>query len=255
MRRTYCCLIVFVVTALTTTLSKADIIYRHSGSNNPTTEGWIADKVLAPGNVGPISNDEGTGNDAWSVISDGVHLSDYTALVPANEWGADMGLGWTFSANLRIVSNVDFNRAVFTLISWVYRDPNGIGGSPVDQVELDFAPQPNGDPSVKIYGIQGPIPLNYTLVGGGSGYHLYQLQLDPTTNTLSFLVDGIDRFTGLQPRQTGGNPGVVFGCEPTMGDGQGNYNLVQLDIVPEPSTLVLLVGAVGLLLRRRATHC
>ncbi len=76
------------------------------------------------------------------------------------------------------------------------------------------------------------------MTGLGNGYHTYSLVFAPGLTSAELFVDGVSRIQGYTGDTTfvGGN-GIQFGV---LSGGQGNFNFVQLQSVPEPSTSVLL---------------
>jgi hypothetical protein len=107
---------------------------------------------------------------------------------------------------------------------------------------MGFGTQPDGDPIVFLPTSIGPplAGLTYVLDGAGPGYHMYELVYDPVFSSADLYVDGVKRlsdYTGLpSPNET---PTVSWGAGSSGDTGQGNYNLVQFAIVPEPSTVTL----------------
>ena len=112
--------------------------------------------------------------------------------------------------------------------------------------QLHLGAQDDGDPMIGFYDI-GDV---CTLENAGSSYHLYEMIYDPTSNSANVYVDGIECFRGYEGFQWQ----VVdpyFGWGSSSSFGNANYNMVRLEIIPEPTTMALLVfGSIGLVRRR-----
>jgi len=233
-----------LVCALWPVASYGTIIISHVGSADPATEGWVA-PVSGCVVVGPVYNDRGL--DAWSVNDTSTVSGSGTAVyrfVPsAAVISAVLSGGWKLSAQLRVVNAPENpDRASFV---------DFIDGA--TRWRMDFGADTSGDPIVLL---QDGVDENgndtgtpFTLVGGGNGYHLYQLIYDPASATVDLFVDGSERvsnFAGMTTAITR----IAFGAGQEAQTGNVNFNLVQL--IPEPATLSLLaLGGLAMMRRRR----
>jgi hypothetical protein len=113
-----------------------------------------------------------------------------------------------------------------------------------------------GDPMVKLVDTftgdgENAIGTTYTYAGGGTGYHLYEMQYDALNDAVDLFIDGVERVSDYQ-----GNTVYVpsarldFGALGQEGTGDGRYNSVEVALAPEPSGVALL-GVGGLLAWRR----
>jgi hypothetical protein len=227
----------FVLAVVTN--AEGGIIFQHSGSANPTTEGWTAVIPLLGGiAVGPVLNDLGSGFDAWMVDDNSNTASGGYNVVPtAAQVGQASTQGWVLRARLRVVDATALKQDV----SAIYRD----GATSWD---MRFGIEADGDPIVQLVTLTGG--PTFTLQGAGSTYNLWELRYDPGAGSADLFVNGIERisnYTGFSIAQTF----VIWGAASSADTGHGNYNLVQFEIfdqavVPEPATLALLgVGAAG----------
>ena len=81
----------------------------------------------------------------------------------------------------------------------------------------------------------------YTLNGGGSGYHNYQLRYDGGVGLATLWIDGTERLTGLTATIGGGPQNFSWGGgQNPYGTLAANWSEASFTIVPEPSSLVLL---------------
>ena len=263
-RSVYCGLTVsvFFLFVLTAAVSRAEIVMQHLGANDPTTEGWTAGGPIQPAGINaPVINELGTGIDAWALgNTEPGSLSRYYVNVLQD---LDLKIqrnavqyGWTFKENLRIVNTPDDpSGSVWTVVS-MPTQLSQLGNLPIKtSFFMYFGAEANGDPIVGFQGTQ----LGMTFVdlnGLGGGYHLYELSFNPSTKTTDFYVDGSIVVSDLAGR-LGTNSLIDWGVYPTDTDvGQGNYNLIQLDVVPEPATVVLLaIGGVIALAASRHHRC
>lgn len=219
----------------------AATVFQHTGSTDPTTEGWA---VLGPGTAvtsGPLANDNGTGLAAWFVndasTAEGSALQ-YRAFPTAAQAADALAFGWQLTANLRVVNVPD---TADDSVSVEY-----LAGT--HRFDMRFGSQADGDPIVNFPG--GP---TFALEGGGSGYHLYSLVFDPTAGLADLFIDGVEHVSNFAGFAEVSSPEVAWGGRASAATGHGNYNLIQfVSFVPEPSTYALLLasGALVLVTRR-----
>jgi hypothetical protein len=91
----------------------------------------------------------------------------------------------------------------------------------------------------------GGIGNNSHVIPGGSDYHTYVMEYDPLTDTVDLFVDDQLVEADYAGRSAAGYNRITFGSNQTSSGGHAHYEFVQFEIIPEPSTLVLL--ALGLL--------
>ena len=215
-------------------------LFLHSGGVDPTTEGFTLLRLGNP-TLNPVIGDLGL--NAWSIhqgsLSD---IAQYSQTLTTQEQG-DAANGWIFSLTVRALPP--------------FRQPSfGTFGSFSDGAKtysLLLGAQPSGDPLVQFGNVQ------YSLTGGGSGYHNYQLRYQPVIGSASLWIDGTEKLTGLTGAST--SSGVKFlwgGGQNPYGTLAANWNEASFTIIPEPSTLALLgLGgwflAASLIRRRRLT--
>ena len=241
-------------------IGQTQIIAQHSGASDPTTESWT---YLKSGPttpiIGPVTNDQNSGVDAWSVAlsstSTNVTEAVYLGGSPTNV-NAALTNGWELTANLRF--------PVLPQNSFFFINLNLsplIGSLTPTGYALIFSPGQGGltyELSSSIIGgmIHGTAPP--ALLSDPTDYHLFQIQYDPVSKSADLFIDGsqkISNFVGT----VGDNSPIVEWTMSTSSTAtpnvcQVNVNYLQLAVVPEPSTLTLLaLGVVGLLfvLRRR----
>ncbi len=224
--------------------AKGEIVFQHTGNTVPTNEGWTQEAHGVGVEVGPVNNDLEQGINAWYVDDNSteVHSTLIYRQTPTDAQIADANtFGWKLSTRLRVV---DVDRpANFTVGA---RYSNG-----ARRYGVIFGSDEDGDPIVILAKgatderlAWGP---SYTVEGAGSTYHLYELVFDPGAGSADLFVDGTQRLSGYMG-VSADTKRVFFGSANSYTTGHGNYNLVQWEIVPEPSALVLLgMGAVALL--------
>jgi hypothetical protein len=248
MWRTCYCLIVCLGFFCVRAACFADqIVFQHSGANDPTTEGWAAGTPpsAVPGVGGPVINDQNTGIDAWSVsFPSGGFLGYYKYSPSTQELNDAFTYGWTFTVNMRfaVLPNQEFFYFNVDL------PKTSRGGSTADYGFIFFSDNGNLD-------LLQENTTNTIQIQNPTAYHLYQLKFDPISKSADLLIDGNLTETNLPTGGSGntdwgGGVGEFGNSGPDAG--QANFNLVQFDIVPEPSTLALLaLGSLGLLVRRK----
>ena len=212
------------------------ILFEHVGNTDPTTEGW-AELSFNGLTVGPVTNDQGSGLDAWSVDDNGGQFGLYNQ-VPTTAQIAEAGAdGWFLRSRHRVVNIPDAND--FS-IDVGYRNGTSI-------YSMAFGSTADGDPTVRLFGSS-----TNTLTGLGSGYHLYDLIFDAGVGSASLFVDGTlveSGYSGVSQSVVG----VFFGSGQTGSSGHGHYSLVQFGTgapaaVPEPSSVAVSLLALGLLM-------
>ncbi len=176
--------------------------------------------------VGPVS---GSGVSAWNTTVSNVNNSiSYTYSLNPIQQTETIGSDWIFSLTLQIPT------------------PDSSGNSIVGLGEafaMSIGSVNNGDPFVQV-------GLNrFVLNGGGAGYHSYRIVYSSAAETASLWVDGTERVPDYLHNISlpNGISGVEWG-EIQGGPASANWNLVSLQIVPEPSTLSLVLLASGVLL-------
>lgn len=229
---------VMCVVALAGT-AQADLVsvISHTGNTNPTTEGWTQ-APTTPGagiTIGPITGDGGY--DAWEVAQTSTNELRYTYTLSSEDL-TTFQQGWKMTACIRVVN--DGQAANNTVQVRVDDAVHGLWA-------IGFGSQSDGDPILKfIWG------STYTLEGYGPGYHLYELINLDGDGSAELYADGnlIANVAGRgAPRSS---TLIAWGSLTGAYPGDGRYNTVTLETVPEPATAVLLVvGGIGCLLRRK----
>jgi hypothetical protein len=222
----------------------AEIIFEHTGNADPLTEGWTAFNAGGGGQVvGPLTNDAGSGLDAWSMSDTSSALFttlSYNQTPSPAQLNQASTLGWSYSVTIRIPNSSDLAAASPFI---AYRDGSR-------SWQLHFGSEADGDPIVQLHDGGGAHPNftgpTYTLQQAGSTYHTYALVFDPLDDSADLFVDGVERISDF--------PGFAlaattfgFGNGSSADTGQGNFNSVQFMIVPEPeSALLAALGFAGL---------
>jgi hypothetical protein len=215
------------ITHSTTVLAAplGDVFAEHLGNQAPTTEGW--DYVAAPGvqvGEGPVESDGVAGIAAWYVDDNAAHdggALGYTQPLADEAVTRALRNGWVLRARLRVVDAPD-------AVDWAVRVAFLAGDRCWDMV---FGSEPNGDPVVRLPELESSGP-GLTVRGGAGQYHLYELKYDPRSATAALWVDGIQRIESYAGcRAASPEVAIRWGSGDSLGTGQGNYNLVQFDVL------------------------
>ena len=228
---------------LTTNMYAADV-FLHQGNADPLTEGWLHNEGL-DSLVGPLTGD--MGYDAW-YVDDNSTISGsadyyYQWLTPEQTAGG-LAAGWRATIRVRVTDLAD---TMHGSVHFNYRTENW-------RWQFNFGSDNLGSQTGLAMGADVYPPTGVSVVAGDSGYHLYEIVFDPGSGFADVFIDGVERISNWQgyamPLYT---PYVSFGSLASIDTGQGNYNLVRLDILPEPATIAFLgVGLVGMIARVRA---
>lgn len=176
----------------------ATSIISHSGSSDPTSQGWTSSDsniFLDSSGVsrGPIMNDAGTGLDSWYLESDpssdskpSIQGSQLTYSSP--NLNLPSNTNWTLSVRVRVAGTAtqfDVSGQRASLLSVRYTDGSNFFG-------MYFDRESDGDPTVALGGF-GTASPQYTLDGeGDSQYHHYELRYDSSSGTADLFVDGTE---------------------------------------------------------------
>ena len=200
-------------------------VFDHSGNTDPLTEGWSGN------GGGPVANDAGSGFDAWVIDDDSTTGSSagYFQVPLDSQISQASSLGWRLSARIRLVDIPDMPGGSPALI---YRDD-------AKTWQIHFGTEADGDPKLDLVtAVVGTLPTgftSFTLQGGGSGYHLYELVFDPVLGSADLFIDGVEQVSNYVGATFGsGFPlpkSVFWGAASTTDIGQGNYNQARFEIV------------------------
>jgi PEP-CTERM motif len=246
------CALAFVATG-----AEAQTFPQHSGSNDPTTEGWRYVSETSPNlpTTGPVTNDQGSGLDAWSLsfptsnsgITEGVYLAE-----TGGAQDAALTSGWDLTANLRfpIVPQNGFFFINLNLQGF-HKASTGYA--------LLFSPANNNGLTYQLEGsIIGGVPTfggPPILLSDPTAYHLFEIQYHPGSGTADLFVDGAKTFSNVTGSYGDSVPfewTIISNSNAGSSLGQVNLNSLQFTVVPEPATLTLLaLGVVGLIAVRR----
>jgi len=224
----------------------------HTGSVDPTAEGFTVEACCGQSAPSPVSND--LGHDAWSIGGQvRSYQFGYYSGVLSSAQKADIGnQGFILTLEARVSQG----------IAPAYDSNNHItiGGAAVDtgssRFEIGLGIDGSGDTvvvlptSIDPYGPDGSIRTpgpSYTLASSGSSYHTYQLVFNSETRSADLFVDGTERIRGYAGDPSFlDNKGLKFGA---FSGGQINFAQVQLTSpVPEPSSHAMMGAGVLLLI-------
>ncbi len=235
-------ILLFLVTSILTIYSGKlhanTVLFEHSGSNNPTTEGWTHNVGAGGG------TSSGAAGNAWYVEDASVaggSWESYSQTANSTQVADASVNGWTLSTTLLMANG---STGVFNSIFAQYVD-----GTNAWTMWFDIAS--DGDPIISI-GHADPEQAfgSYTVEGGAGSYHTYSLLYDPVLSSTDVYVDGIEQisdFTGRSQTDTY----VAWGAGASNGTGRADFSSVQFSVVPEPiSTTLFIVGGATLGFRR-----
>ncbi|MEN3942377.1 PEP-CTERM sorting domain-containing protein [Prosthecobacter sp. SYSU 5D2] len=234
------------------------VLLSHSGSANPTTQGWS--RASTSNVVAGAYNDNG--REVWRVYDAGLTTSannlNYSGTLNAATVASVMDSGWELSATLRVPEDDPDHSIAMAAGSniWI--------GFIINETDTNrrawafmFGRAENGDTLVSTYGSGTPRTL-------APGYHDYSMVYDPATALVTVSIDGefwktyagaSSSSNGTQQVYWGDNSGQTS----TQPGRAAYYESVQFASVPEPSRLLLLglgIAILGFHRRRgnRAIH-
>jgi hypothetical protein len=211
---------------------QGDILVQHSGSVNPTNEGFAL-SVGGSGTtiVGPVTND--LGMNAWTVGGGNViTYSQSLTPIPIQDW--------TLLIDVHVTQSGGGNGAPPN--NFVLLDAGG------EFFQLNFGTDSSGNATVRTGTTPGPtIALNAT----GSVYNNFQLDYNAVADTAALWVNGTEVVDGISGTPAFSGWKIYWGTG-QAGPSQANWNLVSLS-VPEPSSAALILLGSGALfyLRRK----
>jgi hypothetical protein len=198
--------------------------FEHVGTNDPKgAEGWTA--------LGEVGSEFGAISDiggvpAWFAddnSASGPSGAFYTHTPSPEQITQAASFGWKLSAWVRVVDVPDATGPnLASVIPFLFRD-----GSVSWQLHLGT--EADGDPIIELFTGE-----SFTLQGGGSGYHFYELVFDPLSGTADVFLNGIEVLSDLSPFAFASAPMVGWGNGSTMDTGQGNFNLVRFEVGTAP---------------------
>lgn len=220
----------------------ATVLFSHTGSADPTTEGWSRSATTTT-ITGTAYDDDGTA--VWKVTDPGYSTGGtgmyYGATMNSTILSNAMTTGWELSATLSIPtddpnSNEAWTTNGNTWLGFIANESAGVRR----YWALVFGRAANGDTLVAANG-SGPTK---TLA---PGYHDYSMVYDPVTAKVTISIDGEVWQTGYVGSTTGiGSNSVYWGDNSaqstTITARSTYYESVQFSVgvVPEPSRLFLL---------------
>lgn len=231
------------------------ILFSHSGSANPTTEGWS--RTSTSNVVASAYNDNG--REVWRVYDAGLTTSannlNYSASLNAAAVASVMDSGWELSATLSVpVDDPDHSIAMAAGSNiWIGFIINGSATTRRAWAFM-FGRAENGDTLVSTYGSGSAVTLS-------PGYHDYSMVYDPATALVTVSIDGEFWKTYAGSSSSGNSTQQVY-----WGDNSGQtvtqpgravyYESVQFAAVPEPSRALLAGLGIAFLgfRRRRGRH-
>ncbi len=238
----------FIISAFFTNSIYAGIVnFNHTGSSDPTSEGWVGGTT---GVVGPV-NDGGV--DAWSINDNTTTAgSGYSAALTAADFAILNTEGWTMSANMRMVSGIAGGKSPF-LMSFRNgtRSYDFLWG--LDSNNNQYVQASTGRNLSFFTSFSGPL---LTL---SSGYHQFDMVYDPLSTTVDVFVDDIEVFSNVSGWSLAQSV-MLWGGGGSQPTGQANFASVGFQsneaAVPEASTCALvLTGLIGLgVVRRKRTR-
>ena len=227
--------------------AKADLIVRHGGATDPTTENfgrWPFNGSIA---TTPLANDLGFA--AWQITNSGAtnEQAFYNQLGGTGPFDPG-GSGLTQQQSNTINANGFVMSLRARIVQGPIYDPNGTGLFSIDSTlagfngsRYDIALGSDGQGNTLVIlssstsfndGVTfSSTPFGSPLLVAGTDYHLYQLSYNPTTLQAALFVDGVQRLTGYTGSSVSGgatanNYGLSFG---TANDATGNFALAELD--------------------------
>ena len=202
---------------VSSSIAQNPTVYHHYGAANPTSEGWTLQTYLGPVQTGAVSND--MGRNAWMT---GVSHSLYGYSPRVTESLA--GLSWTLSVNLRVVTP-NTRLGVFDMSLATSSRTFG----------LKFGSDADGN---QIVAADSQTPF---VLAGGSSYADYQLVYSAQTGTANLWANGSLLSSGIMGVPSGQDSFFFWrGGDQGFNSHLANWNLVSLEIIPEPSSLSLL---------------
>lgn len=207
-------------------IASASVLALHEGAIDPESEGWTKQRSFSNVATGPVTNDLGSGFDAWKVDDNGLADGFYQFDLTPEQRDLAFDAGWKLSMRIRVVDFVEVH--------------SSDSASRVNFASFDvkFGALSDGTPQVGFAGVTDVITLN----GLDSGYHLYELVYDPSEGNADLFVDGALAFADYDRTSSSLPPRVFFGSTASNGTGHVNYSLVQLEAIPEPSSIFTFAG-------------
>src|ERR1017187_1892352 len=186
---------------------------------------WVEAPTAAGQTVGPVTNDNSTGFNAWNINDNATTGNpNYTMNIdpPSVNFGATNG--WRIVQCSRVVTNYANNLTDYYLL--------------YGQKSVRFGASWGVNSSGFLY--LNPLGgANYNLTTNWSVYHTNMMVYNPATQKASIYFDGqliVDNYAG---QAVAGNY-LLFGNGQATAAGSMNYNLVQLDVVGATQPVVLL---------------
>jgi hypothetical protein len=190
---------------------------------------WVAATIAAGQTVGPVTNDNSTGLNAWNINDNATAAGtpNYTMNIDTNSGNFGATNGWRIVQCSRVVTNYANTLTDYWLLYCQKTNRFGIAWGVNAATNLYMA-------------VQGG--STYILTNANwSSYHTNMMVYNPTNKLASIYFDGqlvVDNYAGQ------GQPGVgsylIFGNAQGAAAGSMNYNLVQLDVVGATQPVVLL---------------
>jgi hypothetical protein len=228
----------------------ADIIFSHSGTNNPTGEGW----TQYTGGSGWSGGGEVDGADDGSWEIGTPNKAEYRTYDHTNDLtDAQLTLaaadGYTLAMEVKVQTGA--------VPQNVYHEIGGqalVPGTLHNWSSVGFGSDAQGNVLVGLWD-GGNFGTTAVVPGSASDYHTYVLNWKPSNGKEDLYVDGspliVDHTPATFPSSWGLEHGYInFGANDGTATGFGWYRSVTFSIgnVPEPSTIVMLVfGAASLL--------
>jgi hypothetical protein len=192
------------------TTGAATLARERTGLANPTTVGFVSNGSPVGS---PVSNDGGSGLDAWQVA--GSSGGDgYNSVLTEQEKAAAYARGWRLTATIRAVSGSGFANVAF--------------GPGRKRFDINLVKTAGGDTLVRLNTSITPLAgLEYLIAG--TAYHTYELVFDPSSQTATLLVDGVVRLTGYAGHsEFNSDYGPWFGAV----GGTFSHHLTRFEIMP-----------------------
>jgi hypothetical protein len=206
------------------------LVAQHSGSADPTTEGFTLKYFLSGQTTGP-TNDGGI--KAWITASpQGSGSLEYDQFLTPEQQAELDGANWNLAVTLRV-----FTAGPSALLNFY---------TGTERFSMYFGVI-NGAPFVTA----GPLGSNpmFVLSNSNLSYNNYRLVYNSVNDLASLWINGVQEASNIQGAPSSQAAEVDWGLIQTGPlPAQANWNLVSLEIVPEPSEFSLVCFGSGVLL-------